>query len=208
LKMNTVNSERAQNEQFQEKLMRTNGSRTAANLAKNRSSLMIFKILLIPAAVLLFAAVILLFVPVRWNITKTLTVQVIENLSEGTAFDSEITLDGEYTFYMFRPDRFEGSMEIAAFPEMSGKSVSFKTAEDLPDGLVLRSWRGSKLESEAFGMIWADVGMKKIVIFRSDEGGGIELDGSGTCAVIGGEASVSDAVGVLGVMKERYAADR
>jgi len=45
LKMNKTNSERAHNEQFQEELMRTNGSRTAASMKKFTVLFLLFALL-------------------------------------------------------------------------------------------------------------------------------------------------------------------
>jgi hypothetical protein len=147
----------------------------------------------IPVFIVLFAFVVLCFKPVYWNISRTMTVQIIENLNDGSAVEGEMIVKGTYWFYLLRPDVFEGRIEIAAFPETAEKNVELRVAEKLPDPLVYRSWDGSILTGESFGLIWAGVGMKKMIILKSDANGTINLDGEKTCVILAGDTTPNDA---------------
>ena len=149
------------------------------------------------AAIILSIMIILCFLPIRWNISQAVTVRMIEDMSEGYAEETEMLINGEYCFYLFRPDRFEGKIEIANFPETLNKDVEFIVAEKLPSHLIYRSWNGSKLNSESFGLIKADFGMKRMIIFKSNENGIINLDGEQTCVILSGASTLEDAYALL-----------
>ncbi|MBQ8510973.1 MAG: hypothetical protein IJ493_13810 [Clostridia bacterium] len=155
------------------------------------------KKIVIPTVCVLLVLAALSFVPIRWSISQTVTARVIENMSVASAVETELTIDGEYSFYLFRPDRFKGSIEMAAFPETAGKCVELETAEAWPDHLVYRSWNGAKLNSESFGLIQTDFGMKRMIIFKSDADGIINLSGEQTCVILVGDVMLSDAYRLL-----------
>ena len=134
-------------------------------MANTILSLIKKKRIIIPALILLFAFVVLCFKPICWDISQTMTVQIIENLSEGSAVESEMIVQGRYSFYLFRPDRFEGHLEIATFPETAEGEVDITTADAYPDHLLYLNWDGSRLNSESFGLIQAGFGMDFFTYF-------------------------------------------
>ncbi len=151
------------------------------------------KKIVIPSAIVLSVLIILCFVPIQWNVSQTMAVQVTEDMSEGSFIETEMKIAGKYYFYLFQPDRFDGKIEIASFPETAGKNVDFKMTGTSPSSLIYRSWTGSKLNSESFGLIKANFGMKQMIIFKSDENGGINLEGEQTCVILTGTATLEDA---------------
>ena len=150
------------------------------------------KRILISVIILMAASAVLYALPIRFGITKTVPAQVIESINSGAASATEMTIDGTYTFYIFKPDRFEGSVKIAAFPETSGRTVDLKLTSE-PDSLIYRNWQGSKLDSMMFGMICADFAMNSIIILKTDANGAIDLTGEQTCVILAGNASADDA---------------
>jgi len=156
----------------------------------------------ITSVILLIALLILGFIPFRRNIARTETVQILEDLSSGTAAETVIKMEGTYSFYLLRPDRFTGKIEIGAFPETAGKEVDCTVAEPFPSSLIYRSWTGSVLNSDFFGLIKTGVGMKKMILFHSDDDGGISLNGEGTCVILSGGASAEDARNLLDKMEK------
>ncbi len=149
------------------------------------------------AAIILSILVILCFLPIRWNISQTITVRLIEDMSKGYVEETEMLIKGEYCFYLFRPDHFKGEIEIDKFPETLNKDVDFAVTRKLPAHLIYHSWNGSKLNSESFGLIKADFGMKRMIIFKSNENGIINLDGEQTCVILSGASTLEDAYSLL-----------
>lgn len=155
------------------------------------------KKILIPAAIVLTALIILCCVPIQWNVFRIMPAQVVENVSDGSIVESEITVEGKYYFHLLKPDRFEGKIEIAAFPETTAGNVDFEVSGTVLPNLIYRSWSGSKLNSEFFGLIKANFGMKQMIVFKSDENGGIHLDGEQTCVILAGDAKLEGALALL-----------
>ena len=151
------------------------------------------KILLTGTAVLL-AVLLLGFVPFRREIEKTIPVRVTE--STGAVTESEMHINGIYSFTLFLPDRFEGSMEIAAFPETTGRTVEIRVADVPSDVLVCRRWQGSRLDSLFFGYIRADSAMNRAVILKAADGV-LDLTGADNCVILAGDASPEDAAALL-----------
>ena len=156
-------------------------------------------------SIVIFVLILIMFcfIPICWKISHTMTVQLVDNIGDGVAVETEILLDGEYSFYLFRPDFFKGSIEMPAFPETVGKSAEIRIQKGTPDTLVYRSWQGSKLHSEAFGMVQASFGMKQMIICKSDEDGGINLDGDQTCVILVGDTTLENARELLEDLKHK-----
>ena len=153
------------------------------------------------AVILLTLTAILYFVPVKFCIGKTMTAQVYDNIKSETAGQTTVTLDGTYTFYLFRPDNFTGSLKIEAYPETAGKDVDLRISAS-PDSLIYRSWSGSRLNSEMFGVISAAFSMNGMVILKSDAAGAIDLSGENTCVILCGDAEKEDAYKLLESLKQ------
>ena len=153
------------------------------------------------AVILITLTAILYFVPIKFNITKTMTARVFENIKSGTPKQTTVTLDGTYTFYLFRADKYTGSLKIEAFPETNGKEVGIGVSTS-SDSLIYRSWRGSRLNSEMFGVISADFSMNGMVILKSDADGAIDLTGENTCVILCGDAEPEDAYKLIGSLKK------
>ena len=151
------------------------------------------KKIVIPSAIVLLVLSILCFVPIQWNVSQTMTVQVTEDMSEGSFIETEMKIAGKYSFYFFQPDCFDGKIEIASFPETAEKNVDFKVTGTSPSSLIYHSWSGSELNSVSFGLIKANFGMKQMIIFKSDENGGINLDGEQTCVILADDSTLEEA---------------
>lgn len=151
----------------------------------------------IALSIIVFALITLYFVPIRWNISRTVPAQMIEDISNGSATETEIKVEGEYYFYIFRPDRFEGAMEITAFPETLGKNVDLEVKRNSTMSLIYRSWLGGELNSEALGFFQASFGMKRIIIVKLNSDGIINLNGKGTCVIISDNSGLEDAWALL-----------
>ena len=100
-------------------------------------------------AFIIFALLLIIFffIPIRFNISDSLTAKYIADMANGSSTETEIFINGTYSFYLFRSDKFEGNLEIVSFPETSDKRVEIRVADGITDTLVYRSWDGSKLNS-------------------------------------------------------------
>lgn len=122
------------------------------------------------------------FFPIKWKISQECDAYLIYGENPGERQEVSIKLLGEYKFYLFRADSFEGSIQIEGFPETSGEVVL--KMERGVDNLVYRAWDGQELHSESFGMISAGFGMKNFVILKNDSAGAIALNGDAYYAIV------------------------
>lgn len=163
------------------------------------------KKIIISALIVILVIVVLGFMPFRRNISTTLSAQITYDISGTTFAEAEIKIDGEYTFYLFREDRFVGKIEISSFPETTEKNVDIKLSASKPSHLIYRSYLGAELQSMSFGYIKADLGMKNIVIVTSKEDGSINLNGDQVGAILTGNATLKDASNILDYFMKRSA---
>ncbi|MCQ2431258.1 MAG: hypothetical protein MJ175_01505 [Clostridia bacterium] len=139
---------------------------------------MMKKIPMLLIAVVLLILVVICTIPISWNISKNIKVNYLADFKDETAAETELVIEGRYTFRLFRPDRFEGELELKALPKTAGKYVELELSHDQLNNLIYHNWNSSKLVSSFVGYINADTGMKQVMIAvtNPEDENGLEND--------------------------------
>lgn len=116
----------------------------------------------------LLALGVICYKPIQWNVSKKVKVNLVGDFEDNTILKTDLLIDGRYTFKLFRPDTFVGTLELPILSETKGRNVELELEYNKPHDLIYHHYNGSKLVSDFVGYIYANVGMKHIIIIKEE----------------------------------------
>lgn len=148
------------------------------------------KKILIIAGILLLCLLYFCLFPIKHNIDRECEASLLNTDSTGEGQKLTVKIKGKYSFYLFQPDTFRGTIEIEGFPETSGE-VTLRFDHGTAN-LVYHHWDRYELHSQSFGLISANFGLKDFIILKEDTTAGIDLSGNGLYAIISKNMDIAD----------------